>query len=157
MDSEPKKYIEPDIVCSQLGISPHAFRQLMRDFGAKIMNPEDEARGPGLDLAPDEVERLRTVMELRKQGVSDSEIIRRLEHPDESSKSSYSDILVLKLEEIKRHLKESDEKRTEERDRLLTALVRTNQELQQLRYQLMKPLSRKARRKKSFFARLFGA
>ncbi|MGB9867215.1 MAG: hypothetical protein ACPLPR_04830 [Bacillota bacterium] len=156
MDGNQKKYLEPDLVCSQLGISPHTFRQIMRDFGSKVMDPDDDGRGPGLELSNQEIERLRKVLEWRKLGLSDSEIAKRLEQPQELPGISFGDEVVARLEEIKRQLKESEQKRIEERDRLLTALVRTNQEIQQLRYQLMKPMSRKARRKRSFLARLLG-
>lgn len=156
MDGQQKRYVEPDLVCTQLGITPHTFRQIMRDFGSRLMDRDDDGRGPGLELSQEEIERLRKVLEWRKQGLSDAEIVKRLEEPEKAPTPSLSDEVVARLEEIKRQLKESDQKRVEERDRLLTALMRTNQEIQQLRYQLLKPMSRKARRRRSFLARLLG-
>ena len=59
------------------------------------------------------------------------------------------------LERLSNELERSEEKRVEDRDRLLTALMRTQQEIQHLRFELVSQASRRARKKKGFFARLF--
>lgn len=64
--------------------------------------------------------------------------------------------LLSRLERLTQELARSEEKRVEDRDRMLTALMRTQQEIQHLRYELATRASRKDR-KKGFFSRLFGA
>ncbi|HHY39053.1 MAG TPA: hypothetical protein GX507_09035 [Clostridia bacterium] len=63
--------------------------------------------------------------------------------------------LIAHLEHLARALNRSEERRARDRDRLMTALMRTQQEIQQLRYELVGQRSRR-QRKRGFLVRLLG-
>lgn len=71
----------------------------------------------------------------------------------------YTDVsqndLMAHLDHLARALNRSEERRARDRDRLLTALMRTQQEIQQLRYELIGQRSRR-QRKRGFLVRLLG-
>lgn len=66
-----------------------------------------------------------------------------------------NDDLSSHLEHLAKALNRSEERRARDRDRLLTALMRTQQEIQQLRYELVGQRSRR-QRKKGLLVRLLG-
>lgn len=61
-----------------------------------------------------------------------------------------------KIARLEAELARSEERRIEDRDRILTALARAQQEIQHLRFELAAGGSRKDRRKRGFWSRLFG-
>lgn len=64
--------------------------------------------------------------------------------------------LLAEIAELKEELRKMDERRRDERDKILTALIRTQHELQSLRYEVGVSLSRRDRKKKrGFWAWLF--
>lgn len=63
--------------------------------------------------------------------------------------------LLGKLDELTAALSQSEKKRVDDRDRLLTALMRTQVEIQQLRYALAATASRRDRKQQSWVARWF--
>lgn len=63
--------------------------------------------------------------------------------------------LAAHLEHLAKALNRSEERRARDRDRLMTALMRTQQEIQQLRYELIGQRSRR-QRKRGFLVRLLG-
>lgn len=63
--------------------------------------------------------------------------------------------LLGKLEELTTALSQSEKKRIDDRDRLLTALMRTQVEIQQLRHALAATASRRDRKQQSWVARWF--
>jgi len=66
--------------------------------------------------------------------------------------------LLAEMGSLRDELRQMDEKRQEERDKLITALMRTQHELQSLRYEVGATLSRRDRkRKRGFVAWLFDA
>ena len=66
--------------------------------------------------------------------------------------------LLAEMGSLRDELRQMDEKRQEERDKLITALMRTQHELQSLRYEVGATLSRRDRkRKRGFLAWLFDA
>jgi hypothetical protein len=66
--------------------------------------------------------------------------------------------LLAEIGSLRDELRQMDEKRQEERDKLITALMRTQHELQSLRYEVGASLSRRDRkRKRGFVAWLFDA
>jgi hypothetical protein len=63
---------------------------------------------------------------------------------------------LVEIAELKDEIRRMDERRREERDKLLTVLMRTQHELQSLRYEVGASLSRRDRKKKrGFWAWLF--
>ncbi len=60
-------------------------------------------------------------------------------------------VLAAEIASLKEELRRMDERRREERDRLLTALIRTQHELQSLRYEVGVSLSRRDRKKRRGF------
>lgn len=64
--------------------------------------------------------------------------------------------LLRQIESLTHELSRSEEKRSEDRDRLLTALMRTQQEIQHLRFELVAHCSRKDRKKSGLWSKLFG-
>jgi len=64
--------------------------------------------------------------------------------------------LIEKIDRLADALARAEEKQSEDRDRLLTALMRTHQEVRQLRFELAAQGSRKDRKRRSFLARLLG-
>lgn len=63
--------------------------------------------------------------------------------------------LLERLQELNAKLAKSEERRTEDRDRLVTLIMRTQMEIQHLRYELAASQSRRDRHR-SFWRRLFG-
>ncbi len=65
-------------------------------------------------------------------------------------------VLIEEIASLRKELKQMDERRKEERDKLMTALMRTQHELQSLRYEVGVSLTRRDRKKKKgFWAWLF--
>ncbi|HVB09861.1 MAG TPA: hypothetical protein VNM16_05770 [Bacillota bacterium] len=132
-----------------LGLSPYALRSLLDEFADVV--PVD-GRVPGQPgLLPDDVERLRQIAGGHAQGLAHDEIRRRLELGADAP--PMADALLDRMEQLQAELAQSERRRVEDRDRLLLALVRTQQEIQHLRYEMTG--TRRSKRK-GFWARLFG-
>ncbi|NPV71466.1 MAG: hypothetical protein HPY55_12605 [Firmicutes bacterium] len=95
---------------------------------------------------------IRRIVALRNDGASDEEVRRLM---TDNPEASPEERLESKLDRLTRDLELSEKRRAEDRDRLLTALMRTHQEVRQLRTELITHASRRTRRK-SFLGRLFG-
>lgn len=63
--------------------------------------------------------------------------------------------LLQKLERLTQELAESEQRRVDDRDRLLTVLLRTQVEIQQLRHEMAAQASRRDRKQQSWVARWF--
>lgn len=143
--------ISLDEVCTTLQLAPHVVRSLLTEYRPWLTTAESEG-----GLSREDFARLTRIHAWRSQGLSAAEIRRRLEAGQESGEGEAG--LNLLLEEIGRMaglLQASEEKRAEDRDRLMLALMRTQQEIQQLRYEVAASKSRRERRK-GFWSRLFG-
>ncbi|MCL4424228.1 MAG: MerR family transcriptional regulator [Firmicutes bacterium] len=137
-----------------LGVAPYTFRQLLDDYCDLVFSEEERASG---ELTAEQLETLKKIIQLRGEGKAKDKIREflsesRTDEPQEGKES----FLVEKMEQLARELRRSEDRRVEDRDKLLTALMRTQQEIQHLRYELSRQTSRKERKKKGLFSRLFG-
>jgi DNA-binding transcriptional MerR regulator len=103
-------------------------------------------------LPPDAVDRLRAIWRLRGEGLAPADIRQQLAGGTQGDPLQR---LLAQLDRLHAELQRSEARRVEDRDRLMMALVRTQQEIQHLRYELSAARSRKERRR-GFWARLFG-
>lgn len=146
-------------VCEAVGVPPSTFRQIVAEF-EDLLEDDQSDEGDVATLSEATVERLRAIVQWRNQGVPAEEIRARLQGAQvaaAASEPSTSEMLLLRqLEQLGRALQRSEEQRIEDRDRMLTAMMRTQQEIQQLRYALAAQSSRRDRKKKGLFRRLFG-
>lgn len=147
--------------CERLGIAPHTFRQILFEYSDVIGDEGDESQ----TLTEDAFIRLQRVLALRNGGAT-PEQIRAVFLPaptdDELEPTSLAipdsplpdDPLMARLEELTRELRLSEERRREDRDRVLLAIIRAQQEIEHLRYELAATSSRRDRKKRGFWARL---
>ncbi len=153
-------------ICVLLNIAPRTFRQLLREYAGLLEweVPADQDMPRGL---PAEVfDRFRTIVEMRAAG-RDFESIKRavlrereVAEPPLPRTPPVADVsnsvVIALLRELSDELKQAEERWGEERERILTALIRVQQELQSLRYELASHTSRRERKRKSFWASLLG-
>lgn len=135
-------------VAERLGIVPHVLRGLLDEFADLL--PGEERNGERV-FPPLVVERLRSIWQLRSQGLAPEAIRARLAAPE----GEPLERLLAQLSELRAELQHSEARRVEDRDRLMMALMRTQQEIQRLRYELTAASSRRERRR-GFWARLLG-
>jgi DNA-binding transcriptional MerR regulator len=147
--AEPEPLVPLGRVAELLGLAPFLLRNLLEEFG-DLVPVRAGAEGPG--VAAEAMERLRVIAHGRAQGLAADEIRRRLERGPEDSPPTAAAVLE-RLERLQAELAVSERRRVEDRDRLLTALMRTQQEIQHLRYELA---GRRRERRRGFWARLFG-
>lgn len=183
MASEPERWFVMGEACERLGIAPKVFRQLITDFGDLIEPLRPSTDGLGQEISEGALGLLRQAWEGRNQGQSVQEIrglITERPYPasfparevaagvegsassavcevgDSKPENGLYESLVKRIEELTEDLAKSEEHRAEDRDRMLTALMRTQQEIQHLRFELVTQQSRKERKNKGFWTRLFG-
>ncbi|MEW6522086.1 MAG: hypothetical protein AB1445_00705 [Bacillota bacterium] len=93
---------------------------------------------------------------MTRDGLSRAEVLRRMalvvEQRTETAATGGSVQVDVseRLDQLVCELQRSEARRSEERDRFLTALIRTHQEIQHLRYELAAAVPRRARRRRSF-------
>jgi DNA-binding transcriptional MerR regulator len=170
-------------VCSLLNLSPYTLRGLLADYGdvLGLGGIGQEEVPTGKRRLPEWAFRLlKEVVALRNAGLSREEIRDRLRALAEAAaglalvpgyqgpggsgqlvryvdRATARDLLLIeKIEHLSEQLARSEQKRAEDRDRLLMALLRTQQEIQQLRYELVARGTRRDRKRRSIWARLFG-
>ncbi len=132
--------------CLALGVSPHVLRRLLDEFG-EVLPPMPEEAGERR-LAQEAVPALAIIIRMRNAGAGHEDILRALlaqgglgsaaletaaageGHPSTEAR------LLDQVGRLRDELQRTEERRAEDRDRLLTALMRTNQELRQLRHEL---------------------
>lgn len=133
--------------CERLGIPPYTLRMLRQEYATLL------SRDPGDGFMPDsDVEMLRRVIRLRDEGHSTGEILAGLQ----TAVTGDPESLDAELAKLAASLARAEQTRRSDRDMLLTALMRTQQELQQLRHELATRERRQARKKKqSLWARLW--
>ncbi|MGE5484492.1 MAG: hypothetical protein ACM3X4_05710 [Ignavibacteriales bacterium] len=113
------------------------------------------AGGPGAAALPaDSVAAIATILKMRAEGATDDEVREAFSPGAQAGRTA--DRVEMTLQRLARELAQTEKRRAEDRDRLLTALMRTHQEVRQLRNELAAQSSRKARKNKSFLSRLFG-
>lgn len=128
-------------VRERLGLTGRALRRLFIAYGPTL------GFTPGqTTFTEQDVERLRQAMVLEERGLLPAQVQEFLEA---GGKVEVMDAgaLLQRLEELTREVKLQELRRAEDRDRLLTALMRTQQEISHLRYELVTYRSRKDRRR----------
>ena len=161
--AEQKTY-SPGEACEELGITPRTFRQIMVEFAEVLDRPPDEESSG--EISESTLRKLGLIARLRSKGRSPGEIIEQMKGPGSEGEAAPDEpqdellrkqgLLLERVDQLTRDLSRSEEHRVEDRDRMLTALMRTQQEIQHLRYELVAQTSRRARKPKGFFQRLFG-
>ena len=152
--------------CAALSLSAYVLRRLLDDF-EDVLPPLVEGRGERLVPASALVI-LTALATGRDEGLDPDELRRRAlamrgaaagDPPATTPQAGEADPVAQSLVEQVARLEEAisrqEERQAEDRDRLLTALMRTNQELQSLRYDLAAGRARRERRK-GLWSRLFG-
>lgn len=138
--------ITPAAACQQLGVPPYVLRALLDDY-ADWLAPAEAG------LTPETVRRLATVVGWRAEGLSADAIRSRLAGGEGATDPLAT--LIARLGQVQAELTRGEERRAQDRDRLMMTLVRTQQEIQQLRHELGETRSRRDRRR-GFWRRLFG-
>jgi hypothetical protein len=141
--------------CRTLGITPSRLRALWSDFGPVLGGGELPRR-----LSPETVERLKVADRLLAQGRDRDQVLAVLAGgatwAEVASAREEEDLHAL-LADIRERLRENEQRRAQDHDRLLMTLVRTQQELSHLRYEVAASVPRRERRRRQgFWARLFG-
>ena len=146
--------------CRLLGLRPEALRHLLQEFSDQLPSPVRDAGDRR--LAADALPLLARIVALRNARAAYPDIVAALREAAASRDAAgpavaappVPDPLVQRLESLQQELRRAEERRAEDRDRLLTALVRTNQEMQQLRFELARRPRRQ--RRKGWLGQLFG-
>lgn len=130
-----------------LQIDSRTFRSLLKEFGEQL--GDDAAT-----LGSETLSKLKEILRWRSEGMKAVEISARLAGQEVAPTAS-GGVVLERLEVITSELEKSEKHRLEDRDRLLTAMMRTQQELTHLRYEMSSFASRKDRRR-SLWARVLG-
>ncbi len=116
--------------------------------------PAAGQEGGARDLPANSVALIARIVKLRAEGATDDQIRAAISGGEDPAGAAGR--LGSALERLARELEQTEKRRAEDRDRLLTALMRTHQEVRQLRNELAAQTSRKSRKRKSLFSKLFG-
>ncbi len=133
----------------ELKVGPRLFRQLTEEYRS-YLGPL-----PMGGVTPAQLATLARILEMRGNGSAKDEILAELEAaPGQAAAEPEParDPLVALRQELAR----AEARQAEDRDRILTALIRTQQEIAHLRQEFAASKSRQERKKRGFFARLFG-
>lgn len=178
-----KEFVSYEEACVLLNLTPRVFRAILADFEAEITAAHAGLDVPAKHLTVGAYERLQRIVEMRGAGSDDAEIKAALASVGPASVEAaatsrpaviafstptpISEVpaiydpdltelgpLMEKVSLLLEHLQAMEERQREERERLLNTLLRTQQEVQSLRYELTAQKSRRDR-KKSFWARLW--
>jgi hypothetical protein len=155
-------------ICVLLNIAPRTFRQLFEDY-ADLLNWQP-AEGADLTqgLPAAAFDRLRTIVELRNKGEDEAGIRRALSSaPSATAAASLrlpvaddsdvaESVVVALLRDLGEQLQAARDQWVEEREKILTSLIRVQQELQSLRYEVASQASRRARKRKGLWGRIAG-
>lgn len=159
MGGEAEKLFSFQEACAALNISPRTFRSVLEEFSG-ILSAGDGNGGPQGELAAKDLEILKRIIGLRGEGLSNEAIIDRLQRERgrmQGEAVNPTDRLLLeKLDLLAEELMKSEERRIEDRDRLLTALLRTQLQIQHLRSELAGSRSRRDRKGRGLLERLLG-
>lgn len=153
--------------CVELAVTGDLLRRLLTDFGDVL--PPGIGSGRHRRLPRAAVVLLGEIIRWRREGLDDASVRRQasihaavLSAPDGfpppgppagSVGAGADGSLLAQVNRLQDAIARQEARRAEDRDRLLTALMRTNQELQHLRFELTSR-SRKERRR-GFWTRLF--
>lgn len=132
-----------------LRITPRLFRQLAEEYRSEL------GPFPMGGLTAEQLETIRHIVSLRSEGTPPEAIRARIQSASSADVDPQGALPEDLLQRIAVDLKRAEEERLEDRDRLLTALIRTQQEIAHLRQELAAATPRRERRKEGFFRRLF--
>ncbi len=156
--SDRASEVSREEACRLLGLSPKNLRNLWLRYAA-LLGSEKPPRRLTLPL----LDMLRQISTLRSQGRSEPEILVALAAGPASGMESVPETAAFqqiqgveeRLEEIAQRLAVNEARRAHDHDRLVTSLMRTQQELNHLRYEVAASVPRRERRA-GFMARVFG-
>ncbi len=157
--NEADSFVPLSDLGQQLGIGPKAFRAVLSMYADLLpVHEVGEERG----LASSCVQLLERIHTRTLEGHTEEEIRSELELArgrDETSAAAdiemgdqEGEILAI-LHELRERLQKAEEKRAEDRDKLMMMLLRTQKEMQQVRYELAKT---RGRRRKGMWNRFLG-
>jgi len=145
-----------------LGMDKTALRDLLEEYASEL-EPLMVRDADLVRLTWSCLNAVSDIARLRTEGRTREEII---EHLARSAPAAAGDAgtgeesperaVLQQLDRLRRELALSERRRMEDRDKLLVALMRTQQEIRQLRYELAAHSSRRQRRRRGLFAWLFG-
>ena len=128
----------------ETGLSVKSFRKLQQRFADLL--PLEERNGTK-GLGPESYAKLQLILQSQQQGLDDETIRQLLNRSLEEDVASQESLLLEKLEAMNELLERQEKRQNEERDRLMIALMRTQQEIQHLRYEVAAAKSRRDRKK----------
>ena len=131
-------------ICKETGMSVKSFRKLQQRFADLL--PMEERNGKK-GLGPESYAKLQLILHSQQQGMNDEAIRQQFHRPPEDPVVSQEHALLQKLEAMNELLERQEKRQTEERDRLMMVLMRTQQEIQHLRYEVAAAKSRRDRKK----------
>lgn len=135
-----KRVLTRQEVCRRMHISPTLLRQMFREH-ASVLGP---LGSEGIALPT--VEKLSQLLALRVRGSGRERVEIMAEGSVALDAPAEESLLQTELRAIAMSLTEAEDHRAADRDRLLMALIRTQQEITQLRYDLCEHVSRRSRR-----------
>lgn len=166
-----RKHLSFGEACERLGLPPRTFRGIVEEYSGLLGLREDSG-----DSLPEEgVKTLERIVEWRSAGLGPDEIGRLLEQtvgsdappcsprvsngflarvPSHRERALLEQALPDRIERLVKTIQQCEVKRLEDRDLLLTALMRVQQEIRMLRFELRGGSRRQRRR--GFWSRLFG-
>lgn len=129
--------------CRLLGVSPSTFRRLLEDY-------RDLLPGDAAHLNSETLRRLKLIERMRAKGLEAEAIGQALkEMADGPAAEEETKVeMATSIATLKQELHAAEERRVADRDQLLTALMRTQQEVTHLRYELVAHASRRDRRRR---------
>ncbi|HEY3315808.1 MAG TPA: hypothetical protein VGL40_11110 [Bacillota bacterium] len=178
-----KEFVSYEEACVLLNLTPRVFRSILADFETEIVSVQAGLDVPAKHLTVGAYERLQRIVEMRGGGSGDTDIKAALATMTAASAEAAASsrpaviafptptpvsevpavydadladlsLLMERVGQLVGHLEAMEAQQREERERLLNTLLRTQQEVQSLRYELTAQKSRRDR-KKSFWARLW--
>lgn len=143
MDEAPAAHLTAEQACQQLNLAPATLRQLLREYRDVLPTPEADG---AYRLSPADVRRLATIARLRAEGWDPAAIRAALLAGGESEARVPADAsadhpmvwraALERLDRLAEALAAMDRRWREDRDRLVMMILRLQQEVQALRYEL---------------------
>lgn len=150
MDSESKRTFSFMEACEALDLAPAKMRVLLEEYNAAlrlgVLEPEASSRY----LTSKTVESIRHILRYAHEGVEHDQIVERLElrrmgRGESEDVNTAIEILLNRLEVLEKRQDDAERLHLEERDRLVLALTKTQQELQRLKNGISVAASRRAK------------
>lgn len=137
--------IDREQACRVLNTTPRVLRQLWTEY-APLLGGERLPR----QFDREQVRRIGRLLAMRAQGVPQEEVAAALAPEQPPGARAVATELRERLDSIAHSLSHNEARRLAEHDRVVTALMRTQQELSHLRYELASATPRRERRRLSW-------